>query len=94
MPEYHTEREAKDKWCPKVQIIILSTADALTVYTNRGETGDVRSLPKLIRCIGPACACWEEGPEIEKTDGALSEKVDSSTGRVKLVSTGRCGWKR
>lgn len=72
-----TEDEAKQKWCPYVQVVALPEGGQY-LYTNRfGYVND-----PWCRCLGSACMMWE--PE--------REAVETVTGENRLVrGGGYCG---
>lgn len=95
MAEFLTEKQIKKKWCPatraayidSVSLKIISGVNRVPATDSGGQEIKIND-----RCIGSDCGAWEEGPDIEKTDGTTQGNTDPN-GRIKLVNTGRCGLK-
>lgn len=66
-----TEKEAAQKWCPKVQVIVMHQFGEHALLTNRGERRDGSI---NMNCIGTACMWWRRGEDkLPQDDGTLAE---------------------
>jgi len=76
-----TEEEAKTKWCPMAQVMIMPHGDKISAVSNRDislmvPTNSFDPATDITKCIASACMMWQTVKGIEAYNPDAGNKID------------------